>query len=64
MADNSTYELLNFKITNFNRVAATLGGFLSLFGLISFLLKEEFYLSEPRESLTQFTSLLGFIWLM
>ena len=49
MPEETNFELLDFKISNFNRVAASLGGFLSVFGLVSFLLKEEFYLSEPRE---------------
>ena len=35
-------------LTNFNIVCATLGGFISLFGLVSYLFKEKFYLSEPR----------------
>ena len=33
-------------VVNFNIVCATLGGFITLFGLISYLLKEKFYLSE------------------
>lgn len=33
-------------VDNFNIVCATLGGFITLFGLISYLLKEKFYLSE------------------
>lgn len=33
-------------LTNFNLVCATLGGFITLFGLVSYLLKERFYLSE------------------
>jgi hypothetical protein len=39
-------EILEFKISNFNRVAATAGGLLSMFGLVSYLLKEKFYLGE------------------
>lgn len=31
---------------NFNIVCATLGGFITLFGLVSYLCKEKFYLSE------------------
>lgn len=38
-------------ISNFNVVCATLGGFISLFGLVSYLLKERFYLSEALISL-------------
>ncbi len=38
------------QLTNFNITVALLGGFISLFGLVSFLLKENFYLSEARES--------------
>jgi len=30
-------------------VVASLGGFLSLFGLVSYLLKEQFYLGEACE---------------
>lgn len=43
-----TSEILEFKVSNFNIVAACLGGFLSLFGLVSYLLKERFYLGEAR----------------
>jgi sodium/hydrogen antiporter len=38
-------------VTNFNIVCATLGGFITLFGLVSYLLKERFYLSEALISL-------------
>ncbi|KAH6898365.1 Sodium/hydrogen exchanger family-domain-containing protein [Thelonectria olida] len=34
------------QLTNFNIVVAFLGGFISLFGLVSYLLKENYYLSE------------------
>ena len=33
-------------IVNFNIVCACLGGFITLFGLVSYLLKERYYLSE------------------
>ena len=36
----------NLSLVNFNIVCATLGGFISLFGLVSYLIKEKFYLSE------------------
>ncbi|KAJ5619622.1 Na/H antiporter [Penicillium lagena] len=36
------------SLINFNIVCATLGGFISLFGLVSYLCKERFYLSEAR----------------
>lgn len=39
------------QLTNFNLVVAVLGGFISLFGLVSYLLKENYYLSEARTSL-------------
>ena len=45
------FETLDFKVSNFNRVAATVGGFLSVFGLVSYLLKEKFYLGEASESM-------------
>ena len=35
-------------VTNFNIVLAVLGGWVSLFGLVSYLLKETIYLSEAR----------------
>ncbi|KAF2746702.1 hypothetical protein M011DRAFT_477928 [Sporormia fimetaria CBS 119925] len=38
-------------LDNFNIVCATLGGFITLFGLVSYLCKETFYLSEPLISL-------------
>lgn len=44
----SNYEILALRVSNFNIVIATLGGFLSLFGLVSYLLKEKFYLGEAR----------------
>lgn len=37
-------------ITNFNIVVSVLGGWVSLFGLVSYLCKENFYLSEARMS--------------
>lgn len=37
-------------LTDFNIVCATLGGFITVFGLVSYLLKEKFYLSEARTS--------------
>jgi hypothetical protein len=39
------------SVVNFNIVCATLGGFITLFGLVSYLLKEKYYLSEAREFL-------------
>lgn len=38
-------------ILNFNLVCCALGGFVTLFGLVSYLLKEGFYVTEPRESI-------------
>ena len=38
-------------ITNFNIVCATMGGFVSTFGLVSYLFKERYYLSEALISL-------------
>jgi len=38
-------------LTNFNIVTAALGGFLTVFALVSYLLKERFYLSEALISL-------------
>jgi hypothetical protein len=37
-------------VTNFNIVCSVLGGFITLFGLVSYLFKEKFYLSEARKS--------------
>ncbi|EWZ47091.1 hypothetical protein FOCG_11139 [Fusarium oxysporum f. sp. radicis-lycopersici 26381] len=39
------------QTTNFNIVVAFLGGFISIFGLVSYLLKENYYLSEALISL-------------
>ncbi len=36
----------NLAVNNFNVTIAVLGGFITLFGLVSYLLKEKFYLSE------------------
>ncbi|KAG6014164.1 hypothetical protein E4U54_005750 [Claviceps lovelessii] len=38
-------------VTDFNVLLALLGGFISLFGLVSYLLKEKYYLSEALISL-------------
>ncbi|MCJ1307199.1 hypothetical protein MMC25_000845 [Agyrium rufum] len=38
-------------ITNFNIVCSVLGGFITVFGLVSYLFKERFYLSEALISL-------------
>ncbi|KAK3683578.1 Sodium/hydrogen exchanger family-domain-containing protein [Podospora appendiculata] len=38
-------------LTNFNIVVSVLGGWVSLFGLVSYLIKENFYLSEALISL-------------
>ncbi|KAH7370737.1 Sodium/hydrogen exchanger family-domain-containing protein [Rhexocercosporidium sp. MPI-PUGE-AT-0058] len=38
-------------ITNFNIVCSVLGGFITIFGLVSYLFKEKFYLSEALISL-------------
>lgn len=37
------------EVNNFNIVLSVLGGWISLFGLVSFLCKEHFYLSEACE---------------
>jgi sodium/hydrogen antiporter len=37
-------------VDNFNIVCATLGSFIAIFGLVSFLFKEKFYLSETRKA--------------
>lgn len=37
------------EVNNFNIVLSVLGGWLSLFGLVSYLCKEHFYLSEACE---------------
>ncbi|KAI4862925.1 Sodium/hydrogen exchanger family-domain-containing protein [Hypoxylon rubiginosum] len=39
------------SLTNFNIVVSVLGGWISLFGLVSYLLKDNFYLSEALISL-------------
>ena len=43
-------------VTNFNIVLSVLGGWISLFGLVSYLCKENFYLSEARTSLPNLPS--------
>lgn len=37
-------------LSNFNILLSILGGWISLFGLVSYLLKENFYMSEACES--------------
>ncbi|GAO18263.1 hypothetical protein UVI_02037410 [Ustilaginoidea virens] len=48
MAD--TIWAVPLAVTDFNVAVAFLGGFISLFGLVSYLLKENYYMSEARES--------------
>lgn len=43
-------EVLEFRVSEFNIITAFLGGYLSLLGLVSFLLKEKYYLSEARKT--------------
>lgn len=43
--------MVTLAITNFNIVCASLGGFITLLGLVSYLLKERFYLSEALISM-------------
>jgi hypothetical protein len=52
MADN--IWAVPLALSNFNIVVAFLGGFISLFGLVSYLLKENYYLSEARKFLFPF----------
>lgn len=46
-------------VNNFNIVVSVLGGWISLFGLVSYLCKENFYLSEARMSSLPTVSPLG-----
>lgn len=39
----------SLELTNFNVVISVLGAWISLYGLVSYLLKERFYMSEARE---------------
>ncbi len=43
-------KIPTLALTNFNIVVGLLGGWISLFGLVSYLLKESLYLSEARKS--------------
>ncbi|KAJ0423005.1 Cation/H+ exchanger [Aspergillus carlsbadensis] len=56
---------LPLSLSDFNVAVAVLGGFVSIFGLVSYLLKENYYLSEALISLLTGTVLgprgLGFI---
>lgn len=38
------------EITNFNIIVSLLGGWIAAFGLVSYLSKENLYLSEARKS--------------
>ncbi|OAA41389.1 Na(+)/H(+) antiporter 2 [Metarhizium rileyi] len=56
MANYTLYEgkgiwSVPLQVTDFNVLVALLGGFISLFGLVSYLLKENYYLSEALISL-------------
>lgn len=43
-------KMPTLAVTNFNIVCSVLGGFVTLFGLVSYLFKEKFYLSEACAS--------------
>jgi hypothetical protein len=45
----TTLWTLPLSHSGFNVAVAVLGGFLSTFGLVSYLLKEHYYLPEARE---------------
>jgi hypothetical protein len=42
------FTMPTLALTNFNIICSVLGGFITLFGLVSYLFKEKFYLSEAR----------------
>jgi hypothetical protein len=44
-------------ILNFNLVCCVVGGFVALFGLVSYLLKEGFYVTEPRMCIYTFRNI-------
>jgi hypothetical protein len=50
-------------VTNFNIVVSVLGGWVSLFGLVSYLCKENFYLSEARMYYLHSTKSFWHAWL-
>lgn len=47
------------QLSDFNIVVALLGGFISLFGLVSYLLKEKYYMSEARKLFSATDSPIG-----
>ena len=49
MAQQNNPWAIPLVLSDFNIVVALLGGFISLFGLVSYLLKENYYLSEARK---------------
>lgn len=62
MANYTPYEgndiwAVPLAVTDFNVLVALLGGFILLFGLVSYLLKESYYLSEAREYKVSFSKL-------
>ena len=52
-------EMPTLAVNDFNLVCATLGGFITLFGLVSYLFKERLYLSEACMFLTHDTERLS-----
>lgn len=42
-------DVLMLDVSDFNILIAFIGAFLSVFGLVSYLFKEKFYLSEARK---------------
>ena len=46
-------KMPTLAVTNFNIVCSVLGGFITLFGLVSYLFKEKFYLSEACKPSTR-----------
>jgi hypothetical protein len=48
VVNRETVKMPTLATTNFNIVLSPLGAWISLFGLVSYLCKESFYLSEAR----------------
>lgn len=48
-----TLWTIPLDLSDFNIIVALLGGFISLFGLVSYLLKEHYYLSEACKWLSR-----------
>lgn len=54
--EDPDFKMPTLAVTNFNIVLSVLGGWISLFGLVSYLCKESYYMSEACKFIPQISN--------